>query len=56
MEDLKKDQALLGQVMSKCMVMAPGEAKKDESCVNAGLAMEQLQENMMGNITNMLGK
>jgi len=54
--DLKEDQALLQQTMGKCMMMAPEENKKDEACVNARLAMQELQKNMMGNIMNMMGK
>jgi len=54
--DFKEDQALLQKTMAKCMTMAPEENQKDEACINARLAMQEIQKNMMGNLMNMMGK
>jgi|GEM_PF-1763497 len=55
-EDFSEDPALLQETMAKCMMMSPEEVKDDEACTNAGVAMQNLQKNMMGNIMNMMGK
>jgi len=54
--DLKEDQALLQKTMAKCMTMPPEENQKDQACINARLAMQEIQKNMMGNLMNMMGK
>lgn len=55
-EDFSEDPALLQETIAKCMVMNPDKVKEDEACKNAGIAMQNAQKNMMGNMMNMLGK
>jgi len=55
-EDFAEDPQLLQKTLGECMMTNPAKAKEDEACVNAGIAMKNMQKNMMGNIMNMMGK
>lgn len=55
-EDFAENPELLQETMSKCVMMSPDKVKNDEACKNASVALKNMQQNVMGNIMNMMGK